>query len=99
MIEIWSFGRGWFQLFSREGERLAKIKRWKKVEQFGIYYFPDGSIGISILFPSSIYNRVARELGLPKKIKSPGRVKQGHIIQKVRNIAEVKSSFLTSVGV
>lgn len=96
-IEIWSLGRGWFQLFTKNLEKLTKIKRWEKVIENGIYYFPDGSIGRSFIFPSSIYNRVARELNLPKKKKSPGRVKQGLRLQKVNRIAEVKSPNLTPV--
>ena len=97
MIEIWSFGRAWHQLFTDDVKILERVIRWKKVKKFGTYHYPDGSIGISILFPSSIYDRVARELGLPKKIKSSGRVKQGHTLQKSYNIAQVKTSKLTPV--
>jgi len=99
MIEIWPFDRGRFQLFTKDIKKLAKIGRWKKVERFGFYVYPDGSIGVSILFPSSIYNRVARELGLPKKTKSVGRVEWGQTLQKSNNIAQVKSSILSSEAV
>ena len=99
MIEIWSFDRGRFQLFTKDIKKLSKIRRWKKVERFGFYVYPNGSVGISILFPTSIYNRVAEELGLPKKTKSPGRVKQGQRLQKVNSIDQVKSSNMTSVEV
>ena len=98
-IEIWSFGRGWYQLFTDDVKILERVTRWNKVKKFGIYYYPDGSIGISILFPSSIYNRIAEELGLPKKTKSLGRVKQGHILQKSYNIDQVKLSELLSTAV
>ena len=86
MIEIWSFDRGRYLLFTKEKKNLSKILRWKKVELFGIYSFPDGLTGISIIFPSSIYNRIARELGFPKKTKSPGRVEWGQTLQKSNNI-------------
>ena len=99
MIEIWSFGKGWHQLFTDDVKILERVIRWNKVKKFGIYYYPDGSIGISILFPSSIYDRVARELGLPKKVKSSGRVKQGQRLQKVNRIDQVKSSNMPSVEV
>ena len=98
-IEIWSLGRGWFQLFTKNLEKLTKIKRWEKVIENGIYYFPDGAIGRSFIFPSSIYNRIARELGLPQKTKSPGRVKQGQRLQKVNSIEQVNSSKLASEAV
>lgn len=98
-IEIWSFGRGWYQLFTDDVKILERVIRWNKVKKFGIYYYPDGSIGISILFPSSIYDRVARELGLPKKVKSSGRVKQGQRLQNSYNIGQVKSSNLPAVEV
>ena len=99
MIEIWSFGRGWHQLFTDDVKILERVIRWKKVKKFGIYHYPDGSIGISILFPSSIYDRIAEELGLPKKTKSLGRVKQGHILQKSYNIDQVKYSILTATKI
>ena len=99
MIEIWSFDRGRFQLFTKDIKKLAKIRRWKKVQQFGYYTYPDGSIGRSILFPASIYDRVARDLGLPKRTKSIGRVEWGHILQKSYNIDQVKYSILSSEAV
>ena len=99
MIEIWSFDRGRYLLFTKEINKIAKIRRWKKVERFGFYVYPNGSVGISILFPTSIYNRVAEELGLPKKTKSPGRVKQGQRLQKVNSIDQLKSSILSSEAV
>ena len=99
MIEIWSFDRGRYLLFTKEKKNLSKILRWKKVELSGIYSFPDGLTGISIIFPSSIYDRVARELGLPKKVKSSGRVKQGQRLQNSYNIGQVKSSNLPAVEV
>ena len=99
MIEIWSFDRGRFQLFTKDINKLAKIRRWKKVEQFGFYVYPNGSVGISLLFPSTIYNRIAQELGLPQKTKSLGRIKQGQRLHKVHSIDQVKSSELTSVAV
>jgi len=98
-IEIWSLGRGWFQLFTKNLEKLTKIKRWEKVIENGIYYFPDGSIGKSFIFPSSIYDRVVNELGLPKKKKSSGRVKWGRTLQKSYSIDQVKSSISASEAV
>ena len=99
MIEIWSFGKGWHQLFTDDVKILERVIRWKKVKKFGIYHYPDGSIGISILFPSSIYDRVATELGLPKKTKSLGRIKQGQRLHKVHSIDQVKLSESLSTAV
>ena len=97
MIEIWSFGRAWHQLFTDDVKILERVIRWKKVKKFRIYQYPEGSIGISILFPSSIYDRMARELGLPKKTKSLGRVEWGQTLQNSYNIGQVKSSNLPAV--
>jgi len=98
-IEIWSFGRGWYQLFTDDVKILERVIRWNKVKKFGKYLYPDGSIGISILFPASIYNRIAEELGLPKKTKSLGRIKQGQRLHNVHSIDQVKSSILPSEAV
>lgn len=98
--EIWYYGRGWYKAYSETLSVIKRVTRWESVKLSSIYYYPDFSIkGNDIIFPTKTYNRVAVALGLPKKRKSQGRVKQGQRAQKASRIAQVKSSNLTSAGV
>ena len=103
--EIWSYGRGKYKGYTEDWELATKIMRWTSVERCCVYYhhYPNVSIkGYDFIFPSSSYNRIASELGLPKKSKSSERVRQGKKIQKLseeeRRIAQVKTSILTSTA-
>ena len=93
MNEIRTYGKGWYKAYSTDLKLIAKLARWKKVEKDAIYRTPQGKVFAKvIIFPSSIYNRIARELKLPPKAKLPGRVKQGHRLAEMRSIEQVKSS-------
>lgn len=92
MNEIWSIGGGLFKAYSEDLALIAKIERWKKVTLAAKYSSQKGKvIARDIIFPSPIHNRIAKELGLPPKSKSPGRVRQGQRLARERSIGEVKS--------
>ena len=91
--EIWADGKGRYKAYSTDLKLLTKLARWKKVEVDAIYMTPQGKVFAKVIvFPSSIYDRIAKELKLPQKAKSPGRVKQGHRLAEARSIEQVKSS-------
>ena len=50
------------RLYTDDQELLSKVIRWKKVEVDATYRYPDGTVGKCIVFPSSIYGRIAKEL-------------------------------------
>ena len=90
--DIWAYGRGWHKAYSNDFKLITKLERWQKVEPCATYMTPLGKVfAKDIIFPSSIYNRIARALGLPPKSKSPGRVRQGQRLSRSRSIGEVKS--------
>ncbi len=92
MNEIWAIGGGLFKAYSDDLALIAKIARWKKVVSAAAYASQRGKvIARDIIFPSSIYNRIAKELGLLSKTKSPGRVRQGQRLSRSRSIGEVNS--------
>ena len=92
MNEIWAIGGGLFKAYSEDLDLIAKIARWKKVMPAATYASQRGKvIARDIIFPSSIYNRIAKGLGLPPKSKSPGSVRQGQRLSEGRSIGEVKS--------
>ena len=68
--------------YSEDKNLLSIVSRWKKIEMFGTYFKRDGDIGRSFLFPSNIYNRIAKIMGLPAKSKSKGRVRAGKYISR-----------------
>ena len=93
MNEIWAYGRNWYKACSENIKLIAKLARWQKVEPCNIYMTPRGKVfAKDIIFPSSIYDRIAKELKLPPKAKSPGRVKQGQRLAEKRSIEQVNSS-------
>ena len=90
--DIWAYGRGWHKAYSNDLKLITKLERWQKVELCTTYMTQYGKIfAKDIIFPSSIYNRIATELGLPPKSKSPGRVRQGQRLSGGRSTGEVKS--------
>ena len=93
MNEIRAHGKGWYKAYSTDLKLLAKLTRWKKVEVDAIYMTPQGKVFAKvIIFPSSIFDRIAKKLKLPPKVKLPGRVKQGHRLAEMRSIEQVRSS-------
>ena len=100
MVQIWSLSRGLYKAYTDEINIAKRIMRWSSVENCSIYYNPSMQVfAYDFIFPTRSYNRIARVLGLPERRKSPGRIKQGHVIQKSYRIAQVKSSKLNSVEV
>ena len=93
--EIWKYG-GLFKGYTEDIDVAKRIMRWISVEPCCTYYTPSMKVfAYDFIFPTRTYNRVAVAFGLPKRRKSPERVKQGRL-QKSKKIAEVK---LTSVAV
>ena len=98
MNEIWKDGRGRYKGYSEDINVAKRIMRWKSVQKSATHYYPGMRLkAFEFIFPTRSYKRIAEALGLPKKIKSVGRVKQGQRLQKVDRIAQVKSSKLTPV--
>lgn len=98
--EIHKYFSGEYRCYTDNLKAAKKIMRWKSVEKVVTHTYSDGRLkAFEFKFPTRTYDRVSEALGLPKKIKSAGRVKSGQRLQKVDRIAEVKLSFLTSAGV
>lgn len=90
--DIWANGRGWHKAYSNDLKLITKLERWQKVEPCATYMTRYRKVfAKDIIFPSTIYNRIARTFGLPPKSKSPGRVRQGQRLSEGRSIGEVKS--------
>jgi len=87
--EIIFQSRGWYMGYSEDKKILSIISRWKKVEMSGTYYKQNRIIGRSFLFPSTIYSRIAKVMGLPPKKKSKGRVRSGKTLS-LNNFATQK---------
>ncbi len=77
---IWKYFRGEWQAFSADMTVIRKLLSWNKVSINGIYTFQNRTVGKSILFPTLLYDRVAKELNLSQRKKSHGRVKWGERI-------------------
>ena len=98
--DIYRYFKGEYWCYTENIEAAKKIMRWKSVKRGATHIYSDGRLkAFELIFPTRTYNRIAETLGLPKKVKSAGRVKSGQRLQKVDRIAEVKSSNLTSAGV
>ena len=98
MEEIWQNFRGEYRCYTENLEAARKIMRWKSVQKAATHYYPGMRLkAFEFIFPTRSYKRIAEALGLPKKIKSVGRVKQGQRLQKIDRIAQLKSSNLTPV--
>ena len=76
--------------YSEDKEILSILSRWKKIKMFGTYFKPNRVIGRSFLFPSKIYSRVAKIMGLPAKKKSYGRVSSGKISSQINFTKKVQ---------
>ena len=95
--EIWSYGRGFHKSYTENLDVAKRIMRWSSVERCSIYYTHSMRIfAYDFIFPTRTYNRIARLLGFPDKIKCSARIKQGQRLQKVDRIAQVKLSKLAS---
>ena len=95
--EIWWYGRGFYKCYIENLDVVKRIMRWRSVEHCSFYYTRSMQIfAYDFVFPTPTYNRVARALGLPERMKSSARIKQGQRLQKVDRIAQVKSSILSS---
>jgi len=75
---IWGYRRGEFKGYSENFSELAKIESWKEVVHCGYYYENGILIGRDFIFPSKLYNRVAKVFNLPKRSKSQNRIRGGH---------------------
>ena len=75
--EIWKYFTGEWQAFSPDLKAIRKLRTLKKVRSNGIYTFQGKTVGRTILLPTQLYDRVAKELKLSPRRKSKGRVAWG----------------------
>ena len=98
--EIWKYFRGEYRCYTENIGLARRILSWKSVERGAIYYYPDFSIkGLDFIIRTRTYNRVARVLGLPKRKKSPRRIKRGQRLQESDSMGQEKTSNLPTVEV
>lgn len=100
--ELWSYSKGYYKVYLEDRSFANKIASRKDCQQVGRYYNKRGRlIGWDLIFPSRLYNRVARIVGLPTKQKNPNRIRQGKKIaeahQKHRFLRDTNSESATLV--
>lgn len=79
--EIWPYYRGFYKVYTENYEAVRKIASWEGCRRSCTYYTQNGKLfGWDLIFPSKLYNKVARLVGLPLKRKNPSRQKQGQIM-------------------
>lgn len=93
--EIWSYSKGYYKVYLENGNLAKKIAGWRDGQPAGRYFDRKGRhIGWDIIFPSRLYNRVAKLIGMPGRQKNPNRVRQGKKIaetfQKQRFLRDTK---------
>jgi hypothetical protein len=76
--EIWLYYRGFYKVYTEDYEAMKKITSWQGCKRSCIYSNYKGQVfGWDLIFPSRLYNKVAKTVGLPLRAKNPNRVSQG----------------------
>ena len=76
--EIWPYYRGYYKVYTEDYDVVRKIASWEGCRRSCTYYAQNGRLfGWDLIFPSNLYNKVARLVGLPARPKDPNRVAHG----------------------
>jgi len=74
---IWFYQKGEYKCYSKDLKLLNRIESWILVDS-GAYYYESGNLfARDLIFPSKLYNRVAKALGLPLRKKNKNRSEGG----------------------
>jgi len=72
--EIWPWYRGFYKVYLEDSEKKRQIAGWQGCKEHCKYFLPDGRQGWDVIFPSRLYDKVARIVSLPLKKRNPKRV-------------------------
>jgi len=74
--EIWWYSKGFYKIYTEDYQEKEKIDSWQSCRCSNTYYDQYGkNKAWDLIFPSRLYNRVAKVIGAPPRKKNPLRVK------------------------
>ena len=76
--DIWKWFGSEFKVHCEKREDYQQIVCWTKCRPGGSYLFPDGHKEYDVIIPTSLYDRVAKLLGLPPRPVCEKRRIHGH---------------------
>ena len=84
--EIWFYEQGYYKAYFENRKIKNKLDFWKDCRVGCQYYYPQGKRGWDYILDSRLYNKVAKLLGLPLKLKNKNRVLAGKQSKVARNM-------------
>jgi len=94
--EIWEWFRGYYKVYLEDSKVKRQIASWDECKEHCKYFHSDGRLGWDIIFPSRLFNRIAKLVSLPLKRKNMKRVLHGQILGEqavVENRLEIKKDY------
>jgi len=99
--EIWEWYRGYYKVYLEDSVIKRQITGWGECKEHCYYFHLDGKRGWDVIFPSKLYNRVAKLVSLPLKQKNLKRVQLGRMLggrAVAENRLEIKKGYQFSNG-
>jgi len=78
--EIWKWYRGYYKVYLEDSELKRRIAGMKGCKEHCKYSHPDGRLGWDVIFPTKLYNTIAKLASLPLKKKNLNRVQHGRTL-------------------